>query len=584
MDTQQPAQKATHTQSHVPPQDGASQLSPESPSISTRERTREISRVLARHGLGYLVDLAGWDALIPFHRGILGHTQRALPYTPPEHVRLALEQLGTVAIKLGQMLSTRPDVLPPAYQRELALLQDAVPPEPSATIRHVIASELGRPVDALFATFEDTPLAAASIGQVHAATLASGAEVVVKVRRPGVTAQVEADLGILEHLARQAVQRLEVAAHADVEGLIAEFARTLRAELNYRSEAQNAERFARNFADDPLVTIPHVYREATTASVLTLARLRGVKISDTTALATAGHDRTELAQRAARIVLHMVFEHGFYHADPHPGNFVILPDGAIGLMDFGMVGAVSPRLRRQLASVMIAVALHDTDQMVDALLELGFTAGPIDRARFGAELERLLARTYEAPLGDIALAPLLHELLTLLRRYQLRLPPDLSLLFKTMLMNESLGVLLDPSFQSTTVLVPYARQLIWRQYAPEQVGREVLAAGDDLLWLGTDFPRHVRRLVNDLERGAMQIGPQPAAFQPLVRHAERIANRLVLGMLAAAFVTGLAVLMAVYHPGQPALAWLAGFFLVGVVVTVSLLLALMWAMLRSRRA
>lgn len=249
-----------------------------------------------------------------------------------------------------------------------------------------------------------------------------------------------------------------------------------------------------------------------------------------------------------------------------------------------MVGVVSPQLRRQLASIIVSVSLHDTDQLVDALLELGFTAGPTDRARFGADLERILSKTYDTPLGEIALAPLLHDLLALLRRYQLRLPPNLSLLLKTMLMNESLGVMLDPAFQPTTVIVPYARQLIWRQYAPKQLGRDILAAGDDLLWLGTDFPRHIRRLVSGLEHGSIQLGPQPAAFLPLVRHAERIANRLVLGMLAAAFAIGLAVLMTVYHLGMPALAWLAGFFLVEVVLTVSLLLMLMWMILRSRRA
>ncbi len=496
---------------------------------------------------------------------------------------MAFEELGTVAIKLGQMLSTRPDLLPPAYQRELALLQDAVPPVSSPAIRQVVVAELGRPVEDVYASFEETPLASASIGQVHAATLLDGADVIIKVRRPGVVSQVQADLAILERLARQATNQLEVAAHYDVQGLVAEFAQTLRAELDYRREAQNAERFARNFADDALVTIPRVYRQATTAGVLTLSRLHGIKISDTAALDGSGHDRDELAERAARIVLRMVFEHGFYHADPHPGNFVILPDGAIGLMDFGMVGTVSPRLRRQLASVMIAVALHDTEQLVDALLEMGFAAGPIDRGRFSAELERLLARTYDVPLGEIALTPLLQDLLALLQRYRLRLPPDLSLLFKTMLMNESVGTLLDPSFQSTSVLVPYARKLVRRQYAPEQVAREILSAGDDLLWLGTDLPRHVRRLTSDLERGSLSVGLQPAAFEPIVRHVEQIANRLTMGMLAAAFVVGLAVLMAVYHPGQPVMTWLTGFFFVGLVVTVLMLMALMWMMLRSRR-
>lgn len=554
----------------------------QAPRSGQLQRSREISHVLARHGLGYLVDLAGWDTLVPLHRGLLGHQRRPLPYTRPEHVRMALEELGTVAIKLGQMLSTRHDIVPPAYQRELAALQDAVPSAPVAAIREVVAAELERPIESVYATFDETPLATASIGQVHAATLADGTEVVVKVRRPGVVAQVNADLTLLMHLAQQASKHLEIAERYDIEGLITEFARTLHGELNYRREGRNVERFARNFADDDRVIIPKVYREATAEGVLTLSRLHGIKVSDIRALAATSYDCSEIAERAARIVLRMVFEHGFYHADPHPGNFLIMEGGAIGLLDFGMVGSVSSRLQRQLAAAVIAVAMRDTERLVDSLLDLGFTAGPIDRTRFAADLERLLEDTYDIPLGEIALAPLLQELLTLLRHYQLRLPAGLSLLVKTMIMDESLGTLLDPSFQAMTVLVPYARHLIWQQYGPLRLARQVAAAGDDLLWLGTEFPRHARRLVGDLERGTLRIGPTPDTFQPLVRHVERIANRLVLGMLAAAFVNGIAVLMAVYHLG-PGATWLTVFFVLGLVAVGLLGLALVWMALRARR-
>lgn len=546
------------------------------------QRSREISRVLARHGLGYLASLARWDTVVPFQRGLLGHPRRALPYTRPEHVRMALEELGTVAIKLGQMLSTRPDIMPPAYQHELASLQDAVPPAPVTVIREVVAAELGRPVESVYATFAETPLATASIGQVHAATLLDGTEVVVKVRRPGVVTQVNADLTLLTHLAQQVSKHLEIAERYDIEGLVAEFARTLRRELDYRREGRNVERFAHNFADDSQVIIPQVYWEASAAGVLTLSRLHGLKISDVPALAAAGYDCSEIAERAAGIVLRMVFEHGFFHADPHPGNFLIMEEGVIGLMDFGMVGTVSSRLQRQLAAVVIAVAMRDTERLVDSLLDLGFTAGPIDRAQFAADLERLLEDTYDIPLGEIALAPLLHEFLSLLRHYQLRLPAGLSLLVKTMIMDESLGTLLDPSFQAMTVLVPYAQQLIWQQFGPFRLARQVAAAGDDLLWFGTDFPRHARRLVGDLERGTLRIGPTPDTFQPLVRHVERIANRLVLGMLAAAFVNGIAVLMAVYHLG-PGTTWLTVFFVLGLMAVILSGLTLVWMAWRARR-
>ena len=243
-------------------------------------RLRQITGILLRHGLGYVVGIVGLERFVPFHRGLLGHDRRADPYTRPEHVRLALEELGTAFIKLGQILSTRPDLVPPAYQVELAKLQDAAPPVPIADIRAAIAAELGRPSDEIFVGFEETPLATGSIGQAHAATLHDGTEVVVKVRRPGVVEQVESDLALLQNLAVRATRHWELAGRYDVVGLAQEFAQTLRAELDYVREGRNAERFAASFAGNADIHIPRVYWETTTARVITLERIRGTKISD----------------------------------------------------------------------------------------------------------------------------------------------------------------------------------------------------------------------------------------------------------------------------------------------------------------
>ena len=245
--------------------------------------------------------------------------------------------------------------MPPEYHEELAKLQDAAPPVSSDAVEEVVTAELGQPVEEMFASFDREPLAAASIGQAHAATLRDGTEVVVKVRRPGVVEKIEEDLRILQSLAVRANHRWEIAEQYDVVALAQEFAQTLRAELDYVREARNAERFAENFADDPGVHVPRVFWETSTSRVLTLERLRGIKVSDVEALDAAGIGRKELAERAARITLDMIFEHGFFHADPHPGNFFVEPDGTLGIIDFGMVGTVDERTQDQLAQLLLAI-------------------------------------------------------------------------------------------------------------------------------------------------------------------------------------------------------------------------------------
>ena len=253
---------------------------------------------------------------------------------------MALEDMGVTFVKLGQILATRADLLPPDYQAELAKLQDRARPLPAGTVEKAIQDELGAPPAELFGSFDTEPLAAASIGQAHAATLKDGFEVVVKVRRPGAVEQVEEDLAILAELAAVASRRWEIAEQYDVVGLAQEFEQTLTAELDYVREGRNAERFARNFVDHPDVHIPRVFQDTSTARVLTLERIHGVKIDDLAGLEAAGIDRHDLAERAARVVLKMVFEDGFFHADPHPGNFFIEDGGRIGLIDFGMVGSL----------------------------------------------------------------------------------------------------------------------------------------------------------------------------------------------------------------------------------------------------
>jgi ubiquinone biosynthesis protein len=419
-----------------------------------------LAAVVLRHTSGFLVGLARLDRVVPFHHGVFGHARRAARYTRPEHVRLAVEELGVASIKIGQILSTRGDVLAPAYQAEFAKLQDAAHPEPGAAIRSVLVAELGRPVDAIFATFDPDPVAAASIGQAHAAVLHDGTEVIVKVRRPGVVDEVELDLELLDRTVRMVSRGSRAARRYDLAGLTSEFAATLRSELDYEREADNAERFAANFADDTTVHIPRVYRGLTTSRVLTLERLHGLKVDDLDGLDAAGIDRVVLAQHATTAMLKMIFEHGLFHADPHPGNFFIEPDGRIGIIDFGMVGTVDPTTRAALSALLVALASQDTGPLVDAFLELGATTTPPDRELLTHDFGQLMTDDLSRPLSQIALGPLLRDVLTIVRRHRLRLPPNLALLAKTFAMCEGIASQLDPAFQMTVAITPYLPRLL----------------------------------------------------------------------------------------------------------------------------
>lgn len=494
-----------------------------------RARYREIAAVLSRHGLGYLVDRVD---------------SRAAFDTAPEHVRSALEELGATFVKLGQLLSTRSDLLPPAYRTELAKLQDAAPPFAGDVAQSLVVEELGRPLEQAFASFDPEPLAAASIGQAHAATMHDGAEVVVKVRRPGIVEQVERDLEILQNLAARAARHWDAAAEYDVVGVADDFARTLRAELDYLTEGRNADRFAANFADDPDVRIPHLYWEATTSRVLTLERMRGIKITDVDALEEAGVDRRALAERATRVTAKMVFEDGFFHGDPHPGNLFVQDGGRIGLIDFGMVGTVDGRLREQLGRVLIAFTRHDPDMLTDALLELGVSRHAVSRGLLRDDVAGLLGRYEGVGVGEVSIAQVIGEVLTIVRQHRLHLPRDLALLLKVLIMDQGVAAELDPGFQLQDALTPYARRLMAGELAPDVVARRLAQAGAEAAQLGVELPGQMRRLLRAAEAGELQVRLHADDLEPLATPIQRAGNRIVAALLAAAVIEAAAELLA----------------------------------------
>lgn len=539
----------------------------ERPGNRSTRRYREVARVLSRHGLGYLVSQLGLGHLVPFHWGLLGHRRRGLPYTQAEHLRLAFEELGATAIKLGQILSTRADLLPPDYLAELAKLQDAVPPEPGDAVERQITAELGKPPSLLFAAFDATPLGSASIGQVHAARLHSGEDVVVKVQRPGVDLLIETDLAILADLARLAQSRTTWGQVYDFPAILEEFADTLRGELDYEREAASAERISRNFRGDRSLRVPIVYRAYSGQRVLTMERLYGSRIADLAALDEAGIDRAQLARTLAGIVTKMVLGHGFFHADPHPGNFLVKPGPVVGLLDYGIIGQFDENTRDELLFLFLAVLDSDMDRVVDRLVDLGIVGSTSQLERLKRDLSHLLLACYGRALGEVDLSRILDEFMAIARRHRLQVPARLTLLAKTMSMYEGMARRLDARFNMSEVLGPYARELALETYSPRQTAKRLLPVVADLSRLVVTLPRRLDRLSSQAERGNASLNVNIADAEHYLDDLNRMVNRLILAMLTTGSAVGLALLVAFYHPPgwEALLGWL---FTLGFAVTV----------------
>lgn len=500
-------------------------------------RYRQIVEILLRHGLGYLVGNAPLPRLKPFE-ALKAEANRE-KYSPQEHLRLALEEMGPVAVKLGQTLATREDLTPESYRRELAKLQDSTAPVDGETIVQVVESELGAGVDTLFARFDRTPLASASLGQAHAAVLQDGREVVLKIRRPGVVDQVEQDLEILQNLAATASRSSRTLATVDLVGLTDEFATTLRSELDYLKEGRSAEQFAQNFAGNPALRIPAVHWESTTSRVLTMERVGGIKIDDVAALDAAGIDRPALAVRATQMIAQMIFEDGYFHADPHPGNLFVEEDGRIALIDFGMVGTLDAQLRTDLGTLLGAVVRKSPRRIAHALVEVAPGRQPVDMAALTRDIGPIVNLYAGKTLAEFKMGPLLRRVFGVLRRHHLQLPREIALLLRMIMMAEGMGVTLDQDFQLGSVLSPYVRAMLMDRYAPTAVMRRLAETGTGLLELADDLPEQFRRLQTMLDTGGPEVHLRADEFEPLVDRVGVAGQRFGAALIGAAIVRGM---------------------------------------------
>lgn len=523
-------QQETHT-SPVPETKGA--------------RYRQIMAALARHGIGTVI--AGNEAA------------RA------RHVREACEELGTTFIKLGQLLSTRADLLPEAYRNELRKLQDDVPPTPAAEIAQIIREEFGAPPEEIFAFFDRQAAASASIGQAHAARLTDGREVMVKVRKPDVERLVEMDLEILADEARVWTERFPALEPYDISALVREFSDTLRNELDYRKEAANVAYFAKLFEKKPGFALPELIEDYCTERVIVMTRIEGMRPDESARLTK--RRRASAARRISQFVIEPALSQGVFYADPHGGNILIREDGPVGVLDFGMVGRLTPEARRRIADVFVAIDRRDADRLTDRIVEIAAPTHPVDRGAIVTEIDRMLERYVGENLERVRFADAIGELLDLVRRHRMRLPGNYALFFKALIMTEGLIETLDPNTSLSDLLEPLTDKLLYGQLTGDRWFDRARDSALETAELGIELPRRVDRVLGQVERGNVRVWTRVEDLDKTITRFERIVERANATMLAAACIVALAVVMLFYHP-QGWRNWIGVIFWVAVAAAI----------------
>lgn len=533
------------------------------------QRYRQILSSLFKYGFGDLIDSLKIEQYLDLGLQMISMApaDRVEALSQAARVRLLLEELGPTFLKLGQILSTRPDLLPLAYLQELSKLQDEVTPFAFSEVETILSEEFKRPLSEVFSSFEETPFAAASIGQVHKARLLDGELVAVKVQRPGVKRMIEVDLEIMTHLAGLMERHLEGFDIQRPTRIVQEFARALEKELDYTLEAANMERFARQFENEPGLHVPRVHREATTSRALTMELINGVKASDLERLDGDGIDKVELAQRLLTLIMQQIFVHGFFHADPHPGNIFILPDGVVCYIDFGMMGRLGPELRDRFADLVMSIALRNERTATQALLKLAVSEAEPDVGALESDVLEFMELYCYRPLKDVQLGDLLRRLVELTRTHQLRIHQNLYLMIKALGAVEGLGRLLDPDLNVIEQAEPFIKQIQKNRLRPSRIAQDMALSGQEFFELLKDLPKEARALLALTKQGKVKVEFAHQGLEPLLVTLHQSCNRMAFAIVLASLVIGSGLIV---HSGVPP-TWrdipiigLAGFLVAGV--------------------
>ncbi|MFH1746634.1 MAG: AarF/UbiB family protein [Planctomycetota bacterium] len=548
------------------------------------KRLAEILRVLVRHGFGEIVARLNLFHAVPASIAAGLNLLRRSTKTPAsrgERLRAVLVELGPTYIKLGQVLSTRPDLIPPDVCADLEELQDRVPSVSDSEAAKVVSEELGAPPGRVFGSFGEKPIASASISQVYRATLKDGTAVAVKVQRPGIAALVTADIELLESVAAWIVRHGVSTPGFDPLGSVNEFSRSIRRELDFVHEARMVERFARNFASSETVHVPKIYSDLSTSRVLTMEWIAGTPVRDVEKLRKQGHDLCRVAHNGLDVVLKQIFEHGLFHADPHPGNIFVLPGDVICLLDYGMVGQVMPDDGERFATLLHAIFGKDVEQATSAVLDLAEADAGKDRKALQRDLHEFIEFDAEQIMKGMAFGEAMNRLVRTLREHELVLPAKHTLLIKALATIEQVGRDLDPNLDLAKLVRPYIVQLLKRRYSARRVLSDVSRAMRDMIVLARLLPGDARELVASFKSSGFKISLRQEDIHRVTESYERSASRMTFGMIIGSLIVGSSLLMQLSR--GPNFLGLPVLGLVGYLLAAILGLGMVYSMWRSRK-
>src|SRR4051812_21009700 len=550
--------------------------------VQDLRRLREISVVVVRHGFGELWDRAKiWDVL--GRREVHAPAREAARATTARRFRDTLAELGPTFIKLGQILSSRPDILPKDFISELSSLQDSAAPMPVDLVFKLIEQGLGRPVPELFGSIDPTPMASASIAQVHRARLSSGEEVVVKVQRPGIEEQIRSDTDLLFYLARFLEGVIEETGIYTPTGIVSEFRAAMLLELDFENEARNIEEFARNHAERPYVVIPKLYRELSCSTVITMQELKGVKLNAVLEARDArGVDRKALARHVMEASFHQLFSDGLFHGDPHPGNVIVMEGTRIGLLDFGLVGRLSRQMQESIVLFVLAISLRDPDTVARLLYKVGVPDERINLHQFRHQIHDLLDRYMGLKISEVDSGVLMSELVDLAMKYRIKVTKEYAVLSKAAATTEGIVRQLDPELDVAQAALPWAKQLLFERYSPGSMSGGFLRLLLQLQGFLQDTPQQLSQILMDLEGGKFNVTVRNEDLARLNTNLKALGILLFAGMLASGLIVGAFSLVGRASQGAESTVWPVP-ALIGLSLSAMLFgAALTWTLLSGR--
>ena len=516
--------------------------------IRNVNRLRHILHIFAKHGFGYIVDRLGIDQHLVGRKIIrMASVKRQNVFDIPVSVRIRkmMEELGPTFIKLGQILSTRPDLIPLEFCQELEKLQNEVPAFAYKKVKERIEKEFKKPIEQLFQDFSAEPIAAASLSQVHLAESISGEKLAVKVQRPDTGKIIRADLDILYMLALLAEKHIEESRIYNPTAVVDEFKKTILKEIDFSIEARNIDRFRRNFRDDNAVYVLKVFHHLSTKKVLTMERLEGIKASNVGEIDHLGLDRKQIAKNGADAILKQIFVRGFFHADPHPGNIFILKDSRIAFVDFGMVGHIDTETRGQFSDILVSVIQRDAKGIIETFVSMGAVEEDSGVKKLSLDLTDFIESYYEIPLKELRMDQFLPDLVNIISQNQIKVPPDFFLLSKALVTIEGVGKKLYPDFNAVSQAKPFVKKLVNERYSTKNIIRGLKGFLNGLYILTNLLPRELTLILNKIKKGTLRIEFEHKGLEDLISQMDKISNRLAFSLVIAALIIGSSIVLQI---------------------------------------